>query len=74
MSTWPGPACSSSTARRAQGGFVCKHMGAALPVHLEIMLALDGAEKMRAARPAKPTPHPAFDDADDPDLDINNWQ
>lgn len=49
-------------------------MGAALPVHLEIMLALDGAEKMRAARPAKPTPQPAFDDADDPDLDINNWQ
>jgi len=36
----------------AQGGHVCKHMGAALPTHLELMLAVEGRERKAAEREA----------------------
>ena len=62
----------------AQGGFICKHMGAALPTHLELMLAVEERAERKAAVGAIPrfTPNPAFDedDADIPDCDEANWQ
>jgi hypothetical protein len=66
----------------AQGGHVCKHMGAAPPMHLELMLAVEGREQKAAERKAgagalpRFTPNPAFDepDADLPDCHEANWQ
>ncbi len=66
----------------AQGGHVCKHMGAALPTHLELMLAVEAREGREAERKAgaaalpRFTPNPAFDeeDADLADCDPANWQ
>jgi len=66
----------------AQGGHVCKHMGAALPTHLELMLAVEAREEKAAGRKAgtaalpRFTPNPAFDeeDADIPDAAAANWQ
>ena len=72
----------------AKGGFVCKHMGAALPVHLEIMMTLEGIQKMKAEGPRGSrffTPNPAFDpepapgkftdpEGADADCDPANWQ
>jgi hypothetical protein len=69
----------------AQGGHVCKHMGAALPVHLEIMMTLESIEGMRERKAAARffTPNPAFDPAPgkftdpegaDADCDPANWQ
>ena len=51
----------------AQGGHVCKHMGAALPTHLELMLAAEAREEKAAERRAgaaaipRRTYNPAFD-------------
>ena len=64
----------------AQAGFVCKHMGAALPMHLELMLTVEArAEKAKskgAGALPRHTPNPAFDepDADLPDCHESNWQ
>ena len=73
----------------AQGGHVRKHMGAALPTHLELMLAVEGREEKKAERahvaPAFFQRNPAFDPAPasgkftDPegadfDCDPANWQ
>lgn len=49
-------------------------MGKALPVHLEIMLALEQRERARAAKAAAPAPVIYGDEWDSPDMDINNWQ
>ena len=57
-------------------------MGAALPTHLELMLAVEAREGRAAERKAgagvlpRLTPNPAFDeeDADVPDADAANWQ
>lgn len=35
-----------------QEGYVCKHMGAALPMHLELMLAVEARERLQAAKAA----------------------
>lgn len=68
----------------AKAGFICKHMGAALPVHLELMLTLESLGQLKQrARPF--TPNPAFDpepaagkftDAENADADCDpiNWQ
>ena len=51
----------------AQGGHVCKHTGAALPMHLELMLAAEAREEKAAGRKAgaatlpRHTYNPAFD-------------
>ena len=70
----------------AKAGFVCKHMGAALPMHLELMLTVEArAEKAegRKAAAAFFTPNTAFDPAPgkftdpesaDADCDPANWQ
>ena len=72
----------------AQGGHVCKHMGAALPTHLELMLAVEGREaaaerKGAAATLPRVTYNPAFDpepdkwsdpEGADLDCDAANWQ
>ena len=64
----------------AQGGYVCKHMGAALPMHLELMLTAEARAEKAAERKATPAVffqrNPAFDepDADIPDCDEANWQ
>ena len=69
----------------AQGGHICKHMGAALPVHLEIMLTLEKIQGMKEARGASRffTKNPAFDpepdkwsdpESADADCDEANWQ
>lgn len=50
-----------------QGGHICKHMAAALPLHLAIMLAAERREELKReggrppARFAPPTYNPAFD-------------
>ena len=61
----------------AQGGHVCKHMGAALPMHLELMLAAEQREARKAAPAA--LPRYDFDKWNDPenadaDCDAANWQ
>jgi len=69
----------------AQGGFVCKHMGAALPMHLELMLTVEARAGRKAAgvTPPRQTPNPAFEPAPgkftdpeeaDADCDSINWQ
>ena len=35
-----------------QGGYVCKHMGAALPLHLELVLAVEARERVQDATKA----------------------
>ena len=35
-----------------QEGYVCKHMGAALPLHLELVLAVEARERMQDAAKA----------------------
>jgi hypothetical protein len=61
-----------------QAGFVCKHMGKAISLHLELMLTVEGRAERKAAAAAPPryTPNPAFDeeDANIPDADAANWQ
>lgn len=46
---------------------VCKHLLAGVLVH-------NALNAMRRAAHAAPASIPAFDDADDPDADIANWQ
>ena len=65
----------------AQGGHVCKHMGAALPMHLELMLATEGREERQAERAKAPTALPRYDfdkwndpENADADCDAANWQ
>lgn len=72
----------------AKGGHICKHMGAALPVHLEIMLTLEGIQDMRERKATASrffTKNPAFDpepapgkftdpEGADADCDPANWQ
>ena len=64
----------------AQAGFVCKHMGAALPMHLELMLTVEARAEKAASKGAgslpRFTPNPAFDepDADLADCHEANWQ
>jgi uncharacterized Zn finger protein len=69
----------------AQGGHVCKHMGAALPMHLELMLTVEGRAERKAKAGALPRlpPNPAFEPAPgkftdpegaDADCDEANWQ
>lgn len=69
-----------------QSGRICKHAAAALPVHLQTMrenhaAAVAAADKafgdfegVDAAAFMRQAEAGAFDDADDPDADINNWQ
>jgi hypothetical protein len=61
-----------------QGGYTCKHMAVTLPMAVELQLAVEARERIRAAIPALPrwTPNPAFDepDADIADCDVANWQ
>ena len=70
----------------AQAGFVCKHMGAALPMHLELMLTVEARAERAEGRKAAAaffTPNPAFEPAPgkftdpedaDADCDSINWQ
>ncbi len=62
----------------AQGGFVCKHMGATLPLAVELALAVEARERIAAQAGALPrfTPNPAFDDPENADADCDpiNWQ
>ena len=65
----------------AQGGHVCKHMGAAIPLHLELMLAAEGREQRAAERKAAPAALPRYDfdkwndpEGADADCDAANWQ
>ena len=69
----------------AQAGFICKHMGAALPMHLELMLTVEARAERKAAAVTLPrqTPNPAFEPAPgkftdpegaDADCDSINWQ
>ena len=57
----------------AQGGHVCKHMGTALPTHLELMLAVEAREAQATERKAgagvlpRVTYNPAFDPEPAPD-------
>ena len=48
-----------------QEGYVCKHMAAALPIHLEVMLAAEARERgeMRETAPrfSRPAYNPVFD-------------
>ena len=70
----------------AKGGHICKHMGAALPVHLELMLTLERLGQLKKVRGSRFfTPNPAFDpepaagkftdpEGADADCDPANWQ
>jgi hypothetical protein len=65
----------------AQGGHICKHIAAALPMHLELMLAVEQREERQAARAKAPAPLPRYDfdkwndpEAADLDCDAANWQ
>ena len=59
----------------AQGGHVCKHMGAALPTHLELMLAVEGREAAAAERQgaAAALPRVTYNPAFDPEPDPDKW-
>lgn len=52
----------------AQGGFICKHMGAVLPMAFEIALAAEARERIAAAASTLPrqTYNPAFDPEAEP--------
>lgn len=65
----------------AEGGYICKHMGKALPLALELALAVEARERVQAARAAAPRynfePAPGrFTDPEDADADCDaaNWQ
>jgi len=58
----------------AQGGYVCKHMGAVLPMAFELALTVEARERVRAAAMLPQLPKWSDPEEADADCDPANWQ